>query len=192
MPRPDWSVVDITLFLCFCSCFCSCFSCLTRRLPTGLSSPFFISSSLAIERTCSTRGGQPQAWRRRIQAHIASSSSWLSLWNCWLRAAAVFRPLIRSQRVLVGIPYWRAIFAWEGFSLAAEASFQRAWASVMRSSCESSISSEGMKDIGGVGGVAAIVLLICWRIIPIKNEMWIFSPIGLSTARFSRVLGEPF
>ncbi len=32
----------------------------------------------------------------------------------------------------------------------------------MRSSCESSISSEGMKDIGGVGGgMAAIVLLIC-------------------------------
>ncbi len=34
----------------------------------------------------------------------------------------------------------------------------------MRSSCESFISSEGMKDIGwvgGVGGVAAIVLLIC-------------------------------
>ena len=31
----------------------------------------------------------------------------------------------------------------------------------MRSSCDSSISSEGMKDIGGVGGVAAIVLLIC-------------------------------
>jgi len=31
----------------------------------------------------------------------------------------------------------------------------------MRSSCESSISSEGMKDIGGVGRVAAIVLLIC-------------------------------
>ncbi len=34
----------------------------------------------------------------------------------------------------------------------------------MRSSCESSISSEGMKDIGegwGGGGVAAIVLLNC-------------------------------
>ncbi len=34
----------------------------------------------------------------------------------------------------------------------------------MRFSCESSISSESMKNIGGVGrggGVAAIVLLIC-------------------------------
>jgi len=32
MPRPDWPVVDTTLFLCFCFCFCFCFSCLTRSL----------------------------------------------------------------------------------------------------------------------------------------------------------------
>ena len=121
-----------------------------------------------------------QVWRRRIQTHIASSSSWLSLWNCWLRAATVFRPLIRSQRVLVDISYWRAIFAWKEFSLTAEASFQRAWASIMRFFYESSISSEGMKNIERVREVTVIVLLICWRIISIEYEMWIFSPIGLS------------
>ncbi len=123
-----------------------------QLIPTGLSSPFFISSSLAIERTCFTREDQPQAWRRRIQSHIAASSSGLSLRKCWLRTEAAFRPLIRSVRVLFGMPCWRAIFVLEWFSLAAVASFQRAWASVMRSSCESSISSEGMKDVGGVGG----------------------------------------
>ncbi len=184
MPRPDWLVIDITLFLCswswswfwFWSCFrfSFSFSCMTRSLtiscffffclelavidaevksseprrsrslislfhtfvcwaeavlicewrfrnfwgqltPTGLSSPFYVSSSLAIERTCFTRGGQPQAWRRRIQSRIAASSSGLSLWKCWLRAEAAFRPLIRSVRVLFGMSCWRASFALEGF-----------------------------------------------------------------------------
>ncbi len=140
MPRSDWPVIDITLFLCFWFwfwswswfCFRFSFSCLTRSLTiscffffclelavidvevkssgprrsrsliflfhifvcwaeivlicewrfrnfwnqltsTDLSSLFFISSSLAIERTCFTREDQPQAWRRRIQSRIAAS-----------------------------------------------------------------------------------------------------------------------
>ena len=45
----------------------------------------------------------------------------------------------------------------------------------MRSSYDSSISSDSID----VGGVAAIVLLMCRVITSIKYEMWVFSPVGL-------------
>ncbi len=53
----------------------------------------------------------------------------------------------------------------------------------MRSFCESSISSEGMKDIGGVrgGGCHRFAdMLKNYTLAAIIYEMWIFSPIGLS------------
>jgi len=52
----------------------------------------------------------------------------------------------------------------------------------MRSFCESSISSEGMKDIGGVGGGGChrfADMLKNYTLVAIKYEMWIISPIGL-------------
>ncbi len=111
-----------------------------QLISTDLSSFFFTNSSAAIECTCFTQEDQFQAWRRRIQSHIATFSSELSLWKCWLRTEAVFRLLIRFVRVLFGMSCWRAIFVMKEFWLTAVASFQRAWASVMRSFCESSIS----------------------------------------------------
>ncbi len=135
-----------------------------QLISTNLLLFFLTNSSLIIEHTCFTWENKSQVWRCRIQTHIASSSSKLSLWKCWLRTEAAFRSLIRFIRVLLDISYWRASFALEGFSLTAEASFQRAKASVMRSFCESSISFEGMKDIGGWGGWGGWLPLFCWYV----------------------------
>ncbi len=49
----------------------------------------------------------------------------------------------------------------------------------MRSFCESSISSEGMKNIGGGGCHRSAEMLKNYTLVAIKYEMWIISPIGL-------------
>jgi len=71
MPRSDWSVVDISLFLCFCFCFsclirsltiscfcfcfCFCFSCLTRSLTISCFFFFWLELDVEVKSSSSRR-----------------------------------------------------------------------------------------------------------------------------------------
>ncbi len=79
MPRPDWSVVDITLFLCFWSCFRFSFSCLTRSLT--ISCFFFFCLELAVI-DVEVKSSGP--WRSRsLISHLCFkiSAQQTKMWN---------------------------------------------------------------------------------------------------------------